>query len=230
MRAIGLIVPSCNRVVERIAAAVLLDLTGVSAHCTRVKTQEYTLDDVRRAAELLSDARVDAICWNATEGVALGFESDIRLGAAIHTPTGAPSVTSALATLEILKRRGARRIALVTPYTDEHVYQLVEAFAAKGIAIVAERHLGLADSYSFSAISPATIAEMTRAALGEAPVDAALVFCTNLEGAPVAAPIEMETDRLVIDAAAAGLWKALRAAGVETRTLSPRWGRLFAEE
>jgi maleate isomerase len=82
MRAIGLIVPSCNRVVERITAAVLADLAGVSAHSTRVKAQEYTLDDVRRAAELLADARVDAICWSATEGVALGFDSDVRLSAA----------------------------------------------------------------------------------------------------------------------------------------------------
>ena len=230
MRAIGLIVPSCNRVVERITAAILAGVPGVSAHFTRVKTQEYTPDDVRRAAELLSDAKVDAICWSATEGVALGFDSDIRLGAAIHTPTGASSVTSALATLEILKRRGARRVALVTPYTDEHVYPLVEAFAAEGVAIAAERHLGLADSYTFSAIPPATIAEMTRAAMAAAPVDAALVFCTNLEGAPVAASVEIQTDRLVIDAAAAGLWKALRAAGVDTRALAPRWGRLFAEE
>jgi maleate isomerase len=66
--------------------------------------------------------------------------------------------------------------------------------------------------------------------LAEAAVDAALAFCTNFEGAPIAASLEAETDRLVIDAVAAGLWKALRAAGVDTRTLVPLWGRLFAEE
>jgi maleate isomerase len=79
-------------------------------------------------------------------------------------------------------------------------------------------------------VSPGAIAEMTRAVLAEAAVDAALVFCTNLEGAPVAAPVEAESDRLVIDAAAVGLWKALCVAGVDTRGLAPRWGWLFDEE
>ena len=68
LRAIGLIVPSSNRVVERITAEVLGDVVGVSAHSTRVKSQEYTRDDVRWAAALLAHTRMDAICWSATKG------------------------------------------------------------------------------------------------------------------------------------------------------------------
>src|SRR4051794_38817325 len=119
MAAIGTIVPSANRVVERVTAAVLTALPGVTAHHTRVDVapgREYDLDAMRRAAELLAHAQVDAICWNGTHGAGLGFDPDVLLCAAIHTPTGAPAVTSALATLELLRRRGARRIALVTPF------------------------------------------------------------------------------------------------------------------
>jgi maleate isomerase len=215
MAAIGTLAPSSNRIVERATASVLAALPGVTAHYARVPltgdSSEVRLHDVEgmcRAAELLSHAKVDAICWSGTRGAALGFDADVMLCSAMHAPTGVPTTTASLATLELLRRRGARRIALVTPFTADYQSHLIEAFAAKGIAVASERHLGLTDNFYFASVSASAVAGMIRAAAAEAPVDATLVFCTNFDGAPIAAAVEAEIDRIVIDRSPPGFGRS----------------------
>lgn len=236
--ALGTIVPSGNRTVERVTQAICADLAGVVPLFTRIPVFGDTSPDkapagpydwpmMLKAAELLSHAAPGAICWNGSKGGDYGFDIDERLCADIAAATGIPAVTAALATLDLLRRLSVTRIALVTPYTPAGQARSIASFAAKGFDIVGERHAGLSDNLSYGAVPPEEIAAMAGAAATEGDPEAIVIFCTNFNGAPAVAEIEAETGLPVVDSTAAGVWAALRAAGFDTGAVRG-WGRIFA--
>ncbi|MDR6869613.1 maleate isomerase [Bosea sp. BE125] len=237
--AIGTITPSGNRTVERVTQAICATLQGVTPLFTRIPVFGNTSPDqaaanpydwpaMLQAAELLGHAEPAAICWNGSKGGDYGFDIDKRLCADITVRTGRPAVTSALATLTLLQRLNAQRITLITPYTTTAQARSIANFTAKGFTVVAERHAGLSDNLSYGAVPPGEIAAMARAAMAEGSAEAIVIFCTNFNGAPTAAMLEAETGLPVIDSAAAGVWAALKAAGVDTGRAVAGWGRIFS--
>ncbi len=235
-RRIGVITPSGNVVVERVTNAILAQVPGVHAHYTRVDVHGNTtatnptthdFDAMLGAAELLSHLRPDVICWNGSKGGGLGFVPDEELCTRIETRTGVRAVTSALATLDLLRDFGARSYALITPYDRAYQEKLIRGFAGQGFRCAAERHSGLTDNLGYAAVTPAAIAEMARGAIGEAKADAIICFCTNFYGALAADMLEAELDIPVIDATAVGVWASLRAIGAERGGVKG-WGRIFS--
>ncbi|SFP30837.1 aspartate/glutamate racemase family protein [Variovorax sp. 770b2] len=236
---IGMLTPSSNTALEPVTSAMLAGLPNVSAHYGRFRVTEIALSsgalsqfddrEILAAAELLSHARCQVIGWNGTSAGWLGFEADERLCAAIARETGALACTSVLALNEALKATGVRRLGLVSPYRADVQAAIVRNYAASGIQVVAERHLGLQDNFSFSEVSAEEIRDMVRAVM-TSPLDgrpeAVAIFCTNLFGAPLVAELEAEFGVPVYDTVATVVWKALRLAGVDTRPLAG-WGRLF---
>ncbi len=235
---IGAITPSGNRTVERVTQAICAGLPGVVPLFTRIPVFGNTSPDeiaagpydwptMRAAAELLGHAKPAAICWNGSKGGDYGFDIDERLCAEMSAAAGVPAVTAALATLQLLRVLDVTRIALVTPYTTTAQARGLASFAAKGFSVTGERHSGLSDNLSYGAVPPTEIAAMARAALADGPAQAIVVFCTNFNGAPIAASLEAETGLPVVDSAAAGVWAVLKAAGADTRAVEG-WGRIFA--
>jgi maleate isomerase len=119
----------------------------------------------------------------------------------------------------------AHRIAFVTPYQADVQAKILEHFAA-GHEIVAERHLGLRDNFSFSEVSPETLTGLIRDVARSAP-DAIAVFCTNLRAAQLAGGLERELGIPIVDTVATGMWAALRLAGTDPARVRG-WGRLFS--
>jgi maleate isomerase len=101
------------------------------------------------AADLLADAKVDAMAWNGTSASWLGIERDESLCEAIGARTGKPATTSTLACIDAVRSVGAQRVGLVTPYTDDVQARIGTVWAGAGIACHAERHLGLRAQESF---------------------------------------------------------------------------------
>jgi maleate isomerase len=107
-----MLTPSSNTVLEPLVASMLAPL-GVTAHFARFRVVEITLGDaglaqfdaepMLAAAELLADARVDAIVWNGTSGGWLGLDRDAELCVAIEARTGIRATTSVLALVEVLR-------------------------------------------------------------------------------------------------------------------------------
>jgi maleate isomerase len=215
---------------------IVAGLPDVSVHFSRFRVTEIALDagalgqfDERpmlAAAELLADAKVDVISWNGTSAGWLGLDSDRRLCARIRAATGIAASTSVLALFDIFASRGESRIGLVTPYTDDVQSAIVSGFAREGISVIAERHLGIRDNFSFSAVSEATLTEMVRDVAGPRP-DAIAIFCTNLGAAPIVAGLETLHDLPIHDSVAAAVHGALRAAGGRPEQISG-FGRMFA--
>jgi maleate isomerase len=230
-----MLTPSSNTALEPITAAMLAGVATL--HVARFRVTEITLspaglaqfDDapMLHAAALLADARVAAIGWNGTSGGWLGFDVDRRLCAGVAASTGIPATTSMLALNEILGLRGVRRLGLVTPYTDDVQARIIANYAALEIETVAERHLGLAENFSFAEVAPETIAAMVRAVAAAWP-EAIAIICTNLHAAPLAEALEAETGIPVLDTIATAVWGCLRLAGADPRGIRG-WGRLFRE-
>jgi maleate isomerase len=232
---IGMLTPSSNTVLEPVTTRILAQLADVTVHFSRFRVTEIALDasalgqfDERpmlAAAELLADAKVDVISWNGTSAGWLGLDSDRRLCERITAVTGIAASTSVLSLFEILKARGERRIGLVTPYTDDVQAAILAGFAREGVNVVAERHLGIRDNFSFSEISEATLAAMVDDVAAARP-DAIAVFCTNLAAAPLIADMEARHGVAIHDSIATAVYGALKAAGVEVRRVKG-YGRMF---
>lgn len=232
---LGMITPSSNSVLEPVTSAMLHGAPGVTAHFSRFRVTEIALDTAALsqfdasvmlpAADLLGDARVDAIAWNGTSASWLGVGRDKSLCEAITARTGVPATTSTLACIDAARALGARRVGLVSPYTDDVQRRIGDVWAEEGIAPHAERHLGLRDNFSFGEVPPATIADMIRSVAAQG-ADAVVILCTNLDGATIAASLEQELDIAVLDSVAVTLWRTLDLAGGDIGALA-RWGRIF---
>jgi maleate isomerase len=233
---LGILTPSSNTVLEPLTSAILDDLPEVTAHFSRFKVTEIALspgavaqfddEQILRAAELLADAKVDAIAWSGTSAAWLGFARDVALCERIRNATGRPAGTAVLALNEVLAASSVKRLGLVTPYRDDVQAKIIANYAAAGIAVVSERHLGISDNYAFAEEPPDRIEALIREVAADRP-DAIAVLCTNMRGAPLVSELEAEFDVPIHDSVAVTVWKSLKLAGVDPSRVQG-WGRVFA--
>lgn len=235
---IGMLVPSSNTVAEPATAAMLAAVPGVTLHVARFRVTrldtsdaalaQFAADPLLAAADLLADARMDSICLNATAACYTGMRHDRALVAALRA-RGIAADTAMLALLDLLKRLGAARIGLVTPFLHDVQEATIRVLAEEGIEVVAERHLNDPGNFSFARFGEAEVAALTREVARAPGVQAVAIVSTNLRGARPAAEVEAETGIPVLDTCATVLWGALRAAGVAPSVVRG-WGRIFAQQ
>ncbi|WP_213740558.1 aspartate/glutamate racemase family protein [Bradyrhizobium sp. dw_411] len=233
-----MLTPSSNTVLEPVSATIVADLPEVSVHFGRFKVTEIALSEqalkqfddteILRAAELLAHAKVDVIAWNGTSASWLGLDRDERLCERIVATSGIPACTSVLAFREIFQRTGAKRIGLVTPYTDDVQAKIIETWNAAGLLCHAERHSGLRDNFSFAEVEEQAISEMIRAVAREG-CDAVAIVCTNMRGASLVPVLEVELGIPIYDSIAVTVWKSLLLAGADPARVTG-WGRLFGDK
>ena len=235
---LGMLTPSSNTVLEPITSEIISNYDNVSVHFGRLKVIEISLKDFAldqfniepfmEAAHLLADAKVDVIAWNGTSAGWLGFETDRKLCRAIQDEFGIPATTSTLALSDALKAIGATRIGLVTPYLNEIQNKIISNFQKEGFDCVSEQHLRDPGNFSFSEITPEVIENMVLEVARDDP-HAITIFCTNLRGAPLVAPLEKLLGVRIFDTVSVVVWKSLMLADVEMRSIKG-WGRLFESE
>ena len=126
MLRIGMMTPSSNTILEPMTQRILRDMSHVSTHFSRLRVTEvslaeqadgqFGLQQIVESAELLSDAKVHVMGWNATSASWRGFDTDKLLCSTLSQRYGIPATTAVLALNELLNLFGIRRFALVTPY------------------------------------------------------------------------------------------------------------------
>jgi maleate isomerase len=132
-----------------------------------------------------------------------------------------------LSLLDILRRLGASRQALVTPYTTDVQQRIIANYQAAGVACPDERHSGLSDNFSFATVPRSDLRDMAEAVAGTRP-DAITILCTNLDGASLAPEIEARHDLLVLDSVSVTLWGCLTEIGVRPDRIAG-WGKIFTD-
>jgi maleate isomerase len=186
---------------------------------------QFAYEPILAAADMLAHAKCDVIAWNGTSASWLGLGRDESLVTQIEERTGLRAATCVLGYRDVLKRLGARRVGLVTPYTTDVQERIVTTWGHAGLICAAEEHCSLSDNFSFAEIGEAKIESMIRAVAAKG-CDSVVILCTNMRGARIAARLESELGVPVLDSVAVTLWAALRAAGAPTAPFAA-WGRLF---
>ncbi len=232
---LGVLTPSSNTVMEPMLGRMLAGTPDVTAHFARFRVTEISLGEAAlgqfdfgsqlAAADLLADAKVDAIAWGGTSGGWVGIDQDRELCRQITERTDAPATTSTLALLAAFEALGVRDYALVTPYLEDVQRRIVGNFSREGYGCVAERHLNDKGNFSFSEFGEEVIAEMVRAVAAERP-GAIAIYCTNFNGTRLAPELEEELGIPILDSVALTAWHTMQLAGADPRRVEG-WGRLF---
>ena len=151
---IGQIVPSSNTTMETEVPALLRARETIrperyTFHSSRMRMHKVVKEElaamnaqgVRCAAEL-ADARVDVMstaCLVAIMAMGNGYhrttEKELREAAIAAGHPGARVMTSAGALIDGLKAMGARRIALMAPYSDALTRLVVDYIEAEGVKV-----------------------------------------------------------------------------------------------
>jgi maleate isomerase len=235
-RKIGHVTPSSNTVLEPLTSLMSRDFDDrVSHHFTRVKvdaisleprhTEQFAPDLMLAAADLLSDAAVDAIVWNGTSGSWKGVDADRELCALISERTGVPSSTSTLAALEAMVGSGFERCALAVPYTDDVTARIAEVYGDEGVQVVGSANAGITGNREMALVSEDLVRRLLREA--DSPdADCILLICTGVAGAQLVQEAEAELGKPIFDSVAVTLWKTLTMVGIEPRLRG--WGSLLA--
>lgn len=232
---LGVLTPSSNTALEPLTSAIVASVPGASAHFSRFRVTEISLteqalgqfDDsaILAAADLLADARVDVIAWSGTAAGWMGFERDQRLVERIQERTGIPATTAVLALNELMVLKGIQRLALVTPYTADVQQRIVANYAAMGVEVVAERHLGICVNHDFGLVPEAQIDALLDE-VARAQPQAVATYCTNLHAARLAPGFEARSGITLLDTVSTTVWGALRVVGQSPAQVQG-WGRLY---
>jgi len=190
---IGLIVPSSNTVMESDFHRGLPGRAAIST--TRIFLESVTRDaesdmvrnELPRATRLIRTAAPDVIVFGCTSAGSLeGLNGDHDIAAFIEEATQIKAVTVLSAVIDELTALKARRIAILTPYTDELSHSVANCIDDAGFLAVQCRGMGLVSNRDIGRVTPDEITSFVLADKIEA--DCAFLSCTNwraIEALPV---------------------------------------------
>ena len=211
---VGLIIPSSNRLTEPQFHRFLPRLVGV--HVTRLQmTGKYSkplqalLEDVRRAACALADAKCDLIVFHCTaNSMEHGAEGGRRILDAIHAASGADALSTADAVVEALRACAMEKLVLITPY-EQHANDLEIAYLrALGFAILRDVALAVPPELGYPSVSPARWCDVRQNLRVEA--DGYFLSCTNTTQIDAISQLEQELRKPVISSNQATIWASLK--------------------
>lgn len=227
---IGLIIPSSNRMVEGEMVRHLPP--GVVAHVARLRMTgihrvaiEGLLPRMTKAAAMLTDARCDVIAFHCTaNSTAEGTAGEAKLIAALRQAGARRVTTTATAIRHALERLRARRIVLLTPYSDQVTDEEAEFLHMAGFEVLYARGFALNGSDEYCATPPQFWRDRAiEAARPDA--DAYFLSCANISAFPVIEEIEHKLGKPVVTSNQVVTWEALSLLGATDRRNCP--GRLF---
>jgi maleate isomerase len=123
--------------------------------------------------------------------------------AAMEQSGEVPALTTSGALVEALDESGARRIALVTPYTRSVTTALEEFLAEGRVAVTGRANVGL--TRKIWKVPYRDVVDMAREAVVGA-VDALFISCTNLPTYDVIPQLEAELRMPVLSANQVAIW------------------------
>jgi maleate isomerase len=188
-----------------------------------------TVKQVERAALELASAEVDVILQAGT-AIAFfrGFGHDREISRRIHDATGIQATTSLTAVVDALRALGIQRPAIATSYLADIDARLAEVLEKSDFEVAAIRGMGLKKSIDMGKVSPEETYRLAREVVRLAPkADGILISCGNLRTFEAIEALETDTGLPVVTSNQAGLWQALRMAGIKDRLTS--LGRLLSE-
>lgn len=162
---------------------------------------------------LVPDGRLDVVAFSCTSGTAvMGFATIQEL---IHAGRPGVSCSSPLtASIDGLNQFGARRIAVLTPYTDDINKVLSHRITETGKEIIAFTSFDISDNELMAKLTPESIVQAA-IEIDTSNADALFISCTAIRAVEVIEEIEQKIKKPVITAVQALFWQSLRLSGYE---------------
>lgn len=230
MPRIGLIIPSSNRMVEQ--EMVRHVPPGVTAHVARLRMTgahrgplEALAPRVTEAAATLTDARCDVVAFHCTSNsTAEGVAGDEKLRAALRGSGAAHVTTTASALRHAFYALGARRIVLLTPYSQQTTDEEAEFLHEAGYEVLVAKGFALAGSDEYCT-TPAPFWRDRTLEAARPDADAYFLSCANISTFPVIEEIERKLARPVVTSNQAVIFDALSLLNISDRRNC--YGRVF---
>ena len=165
-------------------------------------------DIPRAAAGILPAKGVDVMIYGCTSGTAAIGEAEIE--AKVHeAQPGIPCTNPIAAVRAALRAFGAKRISVLTPYTDSVNNELAERFREQGFDIINIDGFGMEDDIEMTGIPPAVIAEGALH-ICHPDADALFISCTAIRAAGVVEELEGKLQKPVVTSNQALVWHCLQ--------------------
>jgi maleate cis-trans isomerase len=227
----GVLIPSTNTTVE--IETRLLPPT-YQAHFGRLMTsapgrtfQPSRDEDIDYQSRLLGTAKVGLLILAQTSASLFADDYDEVVTRRMREGAGVPAITSAQAVGRAVRALGARRIAIVSPYSAEVNERAGRYFAAKhGLETVALEGFGATDSYAIGQLGPEN-ARNAFARIDRPGIEVFIVPGGNFPTMTSIAGWEREFGKPVVTTNQASFWAMLRHFNTGDRI--PGFGRLLAE-
>ena len=229
-RHFGVLIPSTNTTVE--VECRLLPAT-YQAHVGRLLSSgggsfsPSRDEDIDYQSRLLGTARVELVILAQTSASLFADDYDDVVTKRMTAGAGVPAMTSAQAVGRAVRALGARRIAIVSPYSEAVNARAARYFETRhGLVAVAREGFGATNAYAIGQLGP----ENARDAFGRIDRPEIEVFVVpggNFPTMPHVAAWEREFGKPVITTNQASMWAMLRA--FEATDRMPAYGRLLAE-
>jgi maleate isomerase len=221
MARVGLVVPSSNTVMEadlyrRLPADATLHTARMYMVETTPEGEAAMLDDhLPGAVRDLASARPDAVVFGCTSAGALrGNEYEAALVRRMAEETGADAISVAASVRQAIRRRGAKRVGVVTPYVDSLNEKIRESLEADGIEVAAIHGLGIDENFEIAAVDPPAIADFAVRSFGDRDdIDLLFASCTNFRALDACAAIEQRLGVPAMTSNLAALEAVLAAIG-----------------
>ena len=161
---VGLIIPSSNRMVEQEMVHAFPD--GVQPHVTRLRMtgpnrmgHDQLMPRVEEATRALADAKCDVVAFHCTaNSMEEGQDGEARILAAVAGAGARHATTTATAIRRALDALGARKIVLITPYSQATTDHEAEFLQAAGYEVIYAKGYDLAGSDAYCATPPQDLA------------------------------------------------------------------------
>jgi maleate isomerase len=212
----GVIVVSTRMFIERV------DPEGLTAMVTNVE----------RAARELATTRPNVILMAGTAGAFNGgLNFDVEISRRIKEAAGGtPGTTTMTAVLEALRALQIRKVAVATSYIPSVDDALAAVLGGSGIEVTTIKGMNILKSIDMGDVQPDATYQFARDVFQSAPqADGYFISCGNLRALEAIAKLERDFSKPVVTSNQAGLWHALRLAGVKAdHSAQILGGQLFA--
>jgi maleate isomerase len=231
IRHFGVLIPSTNTTVE---VECRLVPAAYQAHIGRLLTSAPGRtfspsrdDDIDYQSRLLGTAKVELVILAQTSASLFADNYDETVTRRISDGAGAAAITSAQAVGRAVRALGARRVAVVSPYSEAVNERAARYFKDKhGLDTLALEGFGATDSYAIGQLGPEN-ARAAFARINRPDVEAFVVPGGNFPTMTSIAAWEQEFGKPVVTTNQASFWAMLRA--FDSRERLPAFGRLLAE-
>jgi len=229
-RHFGVLIPSTNTTVEM---ECRLLPPAYQAHVGRLMSSGAGSfspsrdEDIDYQSRLLGTAKVELVILAQTSASLFAEDYDDVVTKRMSASAGVPAITSAQAVGRAVRALGARRIAIVSPYSVPVNERAARYFKAKhGLETIALEGFGATDAYAIGQLGPQN-ARDAFARIDRPQIEAFVVPGGNFPTMASVAAWEREFGKPVVTTNQASFWAMLRAFDSTDRL--PAFGRLLAE-